>query len=160
MNNRGKKYTSSVCVYEFYCSVRATLRWFCREINSHIKKEYNFSAGQHKKQCWKRCLWLHIPLSWFYLFSVYALPQLLTQEFYRLQTSSEKRSAELQAQNAEQASRLETYEKLEQELDQVTMQAAESKDIGLAFIPITFLWSQKYPNRIPSNVFSIWESVL
>ncbi|PWA25597.1 hypothetical protein CCH79_00001785 [Gambusia affinis] len=51
--------------------------------------------------------------------------ELLTQEFYRLQTSSEKRVAELQARNAEQASRLETYEKLEQELDQVTMQAAE-----------------------------------
>uniref|UniRef100_A0A3B4V170 Progesterone immunomodulatory binding factor 1 n=1 Tax=Seriola dumerili TaxID=41447 RepID=A0A3B4V170_SERDU len=51
--------------------------------------------------------------------------ELLTQEFYRLQTSSEKRVTELQAQNAEQASRLETYEKLEQELDQVTMQAAE-----------------------------------
>ncbi|MEQ2244649.1 Progesterone-induced-blocking factor 1 [Ilyodon furcidens] len=51
--------------------------------------------------------------------------ELLTQEFYRLQSSSEKRVAELQAQNAEQASRLETYEKLEQELDQVTMQAAE-----------------------------------
>ncbi|GAA6229646.1 progesterone-induced-blocking factor 1 [Lates japonicus] len=51
--------------------------------------------------------------------------ELLTQEFYRLQTSSEKRVAELQAQNAEQASRLDTYEKLEQELDQVTMQAAE-----------------------------------
>ncbi|KAM4599025.1 progesterone-induced-blocking factor 1 [Fundulus diaphanus] len=51
--------------------------------------------------------------------------ELLTQEFYRLQTSSEKRVAELQAHNAEQASRLETYEKLEQELDQVTMQAAE-----------------------------------
>ncbi|XP_035982421.1 progesterone-induced-blocking factor 1 [Fundulus heteroclitus] len=51
--------------------------------------------------------------------------ELLTQEFYRLQTSCEKRVAELQAQNAEQESRLETYEKLEQELDQVTMQAAE-----------------------------------
>ncbi|KAM6916115.1 progesterone-induced-blocking factor 1 [Xenentodon cancila] len=51
--------------------------------------------------------------------------ELLTQEFYRLQTSSEKQVARLQAQNAEQASRLETYEKLEQELDQVTMQAAE-----------------------------------
>lgn len=51
--------------------------------------------------------------------------ELLTQEFYRLQASSEKRMVELQAQNAEQASRLETYEKLEQELDQVTMQAAE-----------------------------------
>ncbi|KAM6997635.1 progesterone-induced-blocking factor 1 [Tautogolabrus adspersus] len=51
--------------------------------------------------------------------------ELLTQEFYRLQTSSEKRVTELHAQNAEQAARLETYEKLEQELDQVTMQAAE-----------------------------------
>uniref|UniRef100_A0A3B3DBV3 Progesterone immunomodulatory binding factor 1 n=1 Tax=Oryzias melastigma TaxID=30732 RepID=A0A3B3DBV3_ORYME len=51
--------------------------------------------------------------------------ELLTEEFYRLQTSSEKQVAKLHAQNAEQASRLETYEKLEQELDQVTMQAAE-----------------------------------
>uniref|UniRef100_A0A667X5K4 Progesterone immunomodulatory binding factor 1 n=1 Tax=Myripristis murdjan TaxID=586833 RepID=A0A667X5K4_9TELE len=51
--------------------------------------------------------------------------EVLTQEFYGLQTTSEKRLAELQAQNAEQAARLETYEKLEQELDQVTMQAAE-----------------------------------
>lgn len=59
------------------------------------------------------------------------LPQLLTQEFYRLQTSSEKRSAELQAQNAEQAARLQTYERLEQELDQVTMQAAESTSTAL-----------------------------
>lgn len=60
------------------------------------------------------------------------VPQLLTQEFYRLQTSSEKRVAELRAQNAEQASRLDTYEKLEQELDQVTMQAAESENVALA----------------------------
>ncbi|XP_055018519.1 progesterone-induced-blocking factor 1 isoform X2 [Boleophthalmus pectinirostris] len=51
--------------------------------------------------------------------------EVLTQEFYRLQTSSEKRVTELQAQTAEQASKLETYERLEQELDQVTMQAAE-----------------------------------
>uniref|UniRef100_A0A672H470 Progesterone immunomodulatory binding factor 1 n=1 Tax=Salarias fasciatus TaxID=181472 RepID=A0A672H470_SALFA len=51
--------------------------------------------------------------------------ELLTQEFYRLQSSSEKRVTELQAQSAEQAARLETYEKLERELDEVTMQAAE-----------------------------------
>ncbi|KAK2824439.1 hypothetical protein Q5P01_021614 [Channa striata] len=51
--------------------------------------------------------------------------ELLTQEFYRLQTSSEKQVAELQAHNAQQASRLETYERLEQELDHITMQAAE-----------------------------------
>ncbi|XP_055083123.1 progesterone-induced-blocking factor 1 isoform X2 [Periophthalmus magnuspinnatus] len=51
--------------------------------------------------------------------------EVLTQEFYRLQTCSEKRVTELQAQTAEQAARLQTYERLEQELDQVTMQAAE-----------------------------------
>uniref|UniRef100_A0A7N9AVK6 Progesterone immunomodulatory binding factor 1 n=1 Tax=Mastacembelus armatus TaxID=205130 RepID=A0A7N9AVK6_9TELE len=51
--------------------------------------------------------------------------EVLTQEFYRLQTSLDKRVAELQAQNVQQASRLETYEKLEQELDHITMQAAE-----------------------------------
>lgn len=62
-------------------------------------------------------------------------PQLLTQEFYTLQTSSEKQVAKLQAQNAEQASRLETYEKLEQELDQVTMQAAESTLWSVAASP-------------------------
>lgn len=56
------------------------------------------------------------------------LLQFLTEEFYRLQTSSEKRSADLRAQNAEQASRLETYEHLEQELDQVTIHVAESKN--------------------------------
>lgn len=54
--------------------------------------------------------------------------QILTQEFYKLQTSSEKRVAELQAQNAQKVSQLETYEKLEQELDHITMQAAESKN--------------------------------
>uniref|UniRef100_A0A8D3BS22 Progesterone-induced-blocking factor 1 n=1 Tax=Scophthalmus maximus TaxID=52904 RepID=A0A8D3BS22_SCOMX len=51
--------------------------------------------------------------------------EFLTQEFFRLQASSEMRVAELQAQNAEQSSRLETYEKLEQELDQVTLQSLE-----------------------------------
>lgn len=53
--------------------------------------------------------------------------QLLTEEFYSLQTSAEKRAAELRAQNAQQASRLQAYELLEQELDQVTLQAAEGK---------------------------------
>lgn len=70
-------------------------------------------------------------------FSLSPRAQLLTHEFYRLQASSEKQIAELQAQNAEQASRLETYEKLEQELDQVTVQAAESKNTGLAAAAVT-----------------------
>ncbi|XP_071187077.1 progesterone-induced-blocking factor 1 isoform X2 [Salvelinus alpinus] len=51
--------------------------------------------------------------------------EVMTKELYRLQTSSEKQITELQAQNAEHQARLQTYEKLEQELDDVTMQAAE-----------------------------------
>uniref|UniRef100_A0A8C7KNH6 Progesterone immunomodulatory binding factor 1 n=1 Tax=Oncorhynchus kisutch TaxID=8019 RepID=A0A8C7KNH6_ONCKI len=51
--------------------------------------------------------------------------EVMTKELYRLQASSEKQITELQAQNAEQQARLQTYEKLEQELDDVTMQAAE-----------------------------------
>lgn len=55
------------------------------------------------------------------------LVQVLTKEFYGLQSSSEKRITELQTQKSEHQARLETYERLEKELDDVTMQAAESK---------------------------------
>ncbi|XP_048090404.1 progesterone-induced-blocking factor 1 isoform X1 [Alosa alosa] len=51
--------------------------------------------------------------------------EVLTKEFYELQSSSEKRVVELQSLTTEQQVRLETYERLEQELDDVTMQAAE-----------------------------------
>ncbi|KAL2087881.1 hypothetical protein ACEWY4_016709 [Coilia grayii] len=51
--------------------------------------------------------------------------EVLTKEFYELQSSSEKRVVELQSQVSEQQVRLDTYERLEQELDDITMQAAE-----------------------------------
>ncbi|XP_039601271.1 progesterone-induced-blocking factor 1 [Polypterus senegalus] len=54
--------------------------------------------------------------------------EVLTKEFYSLQTSTEKRITELQAKNSDYQVRLETYEKLEQELDDVTMQAAEMEN--------------------------------
>ncbi|KAK2818148.1 hypothetical protein Q7C36_022081 [Tachysurus vachellii] len=54
--------------------------------------------------------------------------EVLTKEFYTLQSSSEKHLTELRAQNAEQQARLETYEKLEKELDDITMQAAEMEN--------------------------------
>ncbi|XP_068123950.1 progesterone-induced-blocking factor 1 [Hyperolius riggenbachi] len=54
--------------------------------------------------------------------------EVLTKEFYALQASSEKRVSELQAQNSEHRTRLETYEKLEQELDEVIMQSAQMED--------------------------------
>ncbi|KAH9519887.1 Progesterone-induced-blocking factor 1 [Bulinus truncatus] len=54
--------------------------------------------------------------------------EVLTKEFYSLQTSSEKRVVELESAISEKKSKLETYEKLEQDLDAVVMQAAEVED--------------------------------
>jgi len=53
--------------------------------------------------------------------------QLLTKEYYSLQTSMEKRVAELETLVTEKSGKLETYEKLEHELDEVVMQAADGK---------------------------------
>ena len=44
-----------------------------------------------------------------------------------MQTSLEKRNSELESSLQELKSKLETYEKLEVELDEVIMQAADSK---------------------------------
>lgn len=60
---------------------------------------------------------------WFY----YSFSQVLTKEFYSLQSSSETRIIELQTQNSEFQARLDTYEKLEKELDEIILHSAESK---------------------------------
>ncbi|XP_073651392.1 progesterone-induced-blocking factor 1 isoform X2 [Tursiops truncatus] len=57
--------------------------------------------------------------------------EVLTKEFYSLQASSEKRITELQAQNSEHQARLDIYEKLEKELDEIIMQTAEILQISL-----------------------------
>ncbi|XP_063282003.1 progesterone-induced-blocking factor 1 [Pelobates fuscus] len=54
--------------------------------------------------------------------------EVLTKDYYSLQASTEKQIGELQAQNFEHRARLETYEKLEQELDAVIMQSAEMEN--------------------------------
>ncbi|NXX91871.1 PIBF1 factor, partial [Centropus bengalensis] len=51
--------------------------------------------------------------------------EVLTKEFYSLQSSSETRVIELQTQNSELQARLNTYEKLEKELDEIILQTAE-----------------------------------
>ncbi|RXN02868.1 progesterone-induced-blocking factor 1 [Labeo rohita] len=76
------------------------------------------------------------------------LNQVLTKEFYGLQTSSEKRITELQAHNSEQQARLETYERLEKELDDVTMQAAEMENEDEAE---RVLFSYGYGANIPTT---------
>ncbi|GCB66648.1 hypothetical protein scyTo_0007911 [Scyliorhinus torazame] len=54
--------------------------------------------------------------------------EVLTKEFYRLQSSADKHTTELHAQNSELQARLVTYEKLEEELDGVIMQSAEMEN--------------------------------
>ena len=60
-----------------------------------------------------------------YVFLNLSFSQVLSQEYYGLQASSDRRATELDAQVVDLRTRLETYERLEQELDQVVMQAAE-----------------------------------
>ncbi|XP_064413791.1 progesterone-induced-blocking factor 1 [Latimeria chalumnae] len=74
--------------------------------------------------------------------------EVLTKEFYSLQTSTEKRITELQAQNCEYQARLETYEKLEQELDDVIMQAAEMENEDEAE---QVLFSYGYGANVPTT---------
>ena len=52
--------------------------------------------------------------------------QVLSKEYYSLKHSSERRLVELESKCKEQGDKLAVYEKLEQELDDVIMQAAES----------------------------------
>ncbi|XP_072513754.1 progesterone-induced-blocking factor 1 [Salminus brasiliensis] len=74
--------------------------------------------------------------------------EILTKEFYTLQASSEKRIAELQSQSVEQDKRLEIYEKLEKELDDVTMQAAEMENEDEAE---RVLFSYGYGANVPTT---------
>lgn len=55
------------------------------------------------------------------------LPQVLTREYYSLQSAQEKRVLELEASLSESKAKLTGYERLEQELDEVVMQAADGK---------------------------------
>ena len=54
--------------------------------------------------------------------------KVVTKEFYSLQASSDRRAAEMESALNERNVRLETYEKLERELDDVVMQAADVED--------------------------------
>jgi len=51
--------------------------------------------------------------------------QVLTKEYYALQTSMERRVTELDAAVSAKSDKLATYEKLEHELDEVVLQAAD-----------------------------------
>ncbi|XP_052046764.1 progesterone-induced-blocking factor 1 isoform X2 [Apodemus sylvaticus] len=74
--------------------------------------------------------------------------EVLTKEFYSLQTSSEKRITELEAQNSEHQARLDIYEKLEKELDGIIMQTAEIENEDEAE---RILYSYGYGANVPTT---------
>ncbi|XP_021505859.1 progesterone-induced-blocking factor 1 [Meriones unguiculatus] len=74
--------------------------------------------------------------------------EVLTKEFYGLQTSSEKRITELEAQNSEHQARLDIYEKLEKELDEIIMQTAEIENEEEAE---RILYSYGYGANVPTT---------
>ncbi|XP_060089520.1 progesterone-induced-blocking factor 1 [Heteronotia binoei] len=74
--------------------------------------------------------------------------EVLTKEFYSLQAASEKQILELQSQNSDYQARLDTYEKLEKELDEIIMQTAELEDEDEAE---RVLFSYGYGANIPTT---------
>ncbi|NXP30797.1 PIBF1 factor, partial [Leiothrix lutea] len=74
--------------------------------------------------------------------------EVLTKEFYSLQSSSETRIIELQTQNSEFQARLDTYEKLEKELDDIILQTAEMEDEAEAE---RVLFSYGYGANVPTT---------
>uniref|UniRef100_A0A8D0KG87 Progesterone immunomodulatory binding factor 1 n=1 Tax=Salvator merianae TaxID=96440 RepID=A0A8D0KG87_SALMN len=74
--------------------------------------------------------------------------EVLTKEFYNLQAVSEKQITELQAQNSEYQARLNMYEKLEKELDEIIMQTAELENEDEAE---RVLFSYGYGANVPTT---------
>lgn len=74
--------------------------------------------------------------------------EVLTKEFYSLQSSSEKHITELQTQNSEHQARLDIYEKLEKELDEIIMQTAEIENEDEAE---RVLFSYGYGANVPTT---------
>ncbi|XP_064360836.1 progesterone-induced-blocking factor 1 isoform X2 [Dromaius novaehollandiae] len=74
--------------------------------------------------------------------------EVLTKEFYSLQSSSETHIIELQTQNSEFQARLDTYEKLERELDEIIVQTAEMENEAEAE---RVLFSYGYGANVPTT---------
>ncbi|KAL8573389.1 hypothetical protein ACOMHN_032404 [Nucella lapillus] len=74
--------------------------------------------------------------------------EVLTKEYYALQTAMEKRVVEMETQLSEKTSKLDTYERLEKEMDDVILQAAEVDDEQEAE---KVLFSYGYGANVPST---------
>lgn len=52
---------------------------------------------------------------------------MLTKEYYTLQAGMDKKGAELEAQMSEKNAKIQMYERVEKELDEVVLQAAHGQ---------------------------------
>ncbi|XP_054830039.1 progesterone-induced-blocking factor 1 isoform X1 [Eublepharis macularius] len=74
--------------------------------------------------------------------------EVLTKEFYNLEAVNKKQILELQSQNSDYQARLNTYEKMEKELDEIIMQTAELEDEDEAE---RVLFSYGYGANVPTT---------
>ncbi|KAK7096662.1 progesterone-induced-blocking factor 1-like [Littorina saxatilis] len=74
--------------------------------------------------------------------------EMLTKEYYALQTAMEKRVVEMETQLSEKNTKLDTYERLEKEMDDVILQAAEVDNENEAE---KVLFSYGYGANVPST---------
>ena len=104
-------------------------KWFwMKQLTISIKQNWKLKSTRARVRCDDLVI-KGIKLPWHNtVYQSFFLLKVLNKEYYTLQNSSEKQLVELEAKCKEQGDKLAVYEKLEQELDDVIMQAAESKE--------------------------------
>lgn len=85
----------------------------------------NDDAYKEDMKIYKIILWWYTKILIYIV--VFLFYKVLNKEFYNLQASTDKQINELQCTNTEVVRKLSIYEKLEQELDDVILQAAQCK---------------------------------
>lgn len=126
-------------------------KWFwMKQLTISIKQNWKLKSTRARVRCDDLVI-KGIKLSWHNtVYQSFFLLKVLNKEYYTLQNSSEKQLVELEAKCKEQGDKLAVYEKLEQELDDVIMQAAESKEQQL-FISVRRILSEMCSFPSPFN---------
>ena len=137
-------------------------KWFwMKQLTISIKQNWKLKSTRARVRCDDLVI-KGIKLFWHNtVHQSFFLLKVLNKEYYTLQNSSEKQLVELEAKCKEQGDKLAVYEKLEQELDDVIMQAAESKEQQLfillslhrnVFFSLSFQLQDPNTNRL----FILW----
>jgi hypothetical protein len=67
--------------------------------------------------------------TFFKIFSLFFFFQLIQKEYFNLQVQSDRRLMEIDTELNDKRTKLQVYEKVEQELDEVVMQAAQGNKL-------------------------------